>query len=345
LNNAYQGPLSFDALDNTLVEDDQRQLIRLADPRGNSFSIKELTAAFDTSLSSEEQLEKARELYSIFTDMTISMAGSQLTENGRLKADYTENEDGSVNMTVYQNASWYEKQTTGAKASWTEVSGKPLEMKFSSAEEADSFFDFVHKVIGYLEPLITAEGLFALSDSDRLMASYDSDGSVMYCPLKLLVNNLGEYTADGIVTADSASVKYSIDYLTDVAYMKSAHWERVRKDVTRNVTVTYGKDFGGDMTRNRMKKIESTKKFEGWDERREEWEELQFDEQREEQVREAKKRNEVRVNEKYYDDKKKQQDEFLRAIIENARKQEQARQEARRKNDNQQKNNQDKKGK
>jgi hypothetical protein len=109
--------------------------------------------------------------------------------------------------------------------------------------------------------------------------------------------------------------------------------------------VTYGKDFGGDMTRNRMKKIESTKKFEGWDERREEWEELQFDEQREEQVREAKKRNEVRVNEKYYDDKKKQQDEFLRAIIENARKQEQARQEARRKNDNQQKNNQDKKGK
>ena len=333
LNEAHQGLFSFDSFDVTQVNGAKRQPIHIIDPEGNEKSLKDIISAIDLAAPSHEQYTAARDNYNLYMDMMLSMAGTNFSENGQLTPEITETEDG-FKVAVYPHATWNEKEVTAThvvatgddielvnETEWTEVEDAPLEITFESQEEAEDFFESIRNLVLYLEPVVSNYNPVDSDVVDQFGTYYDTDGNKVEGPLRLLVDNSGDYNGSEIISKDSEDFRYNIDYLPHQAFFKSQYWDTIKTKLGQEISLKIGTGIFSDSIMRRLEGNNNKRRMSKWREDKKQWEE----EKEEEKRADAKSRGRRRADRKRYENSVTKQRNEMQKILKSIREKEAAR--------------------
>ena len=302
LKHATQGNYSLSSIDKKRINSYQREDIQIEDPYGNRFDLPELLQTISDP-SSVQTYENARNTYNILFDMLQEMSGDNLNQ-GQLKPTIIENENG-VEMSIYPNSTWTQyndnieytdeiTNTLSTAEGWESVENQPLSLQFDSAQAAETFYTDIQTALLMLEPVVSS---FEINDSSVIdqHGKFYQDGTITTGPLRLLVDNEGELTTDGIITKNSDNFKYEIDNITNSKFFETSHWQQIANYVKTTVITDIGVKIFSKSQVNRLNKNTHKRKKREHAERKKEWDEKEYDRKISEKKQAAKRKAEQKA--------------------------------------------------
>ena len=235
LKHSVQGNYSLSSLDKTQTYDRYREDIIIEDPNGNHWDLPQLMKSISYT-DSINGYESARNAYTILFDMLTHMSGENLTKDGKLKPSLTFHEN-TVELPLYPKGSWIEynkeipitdelTQETTFTEGWEEVNSQPIKLQFNSKQDAEEFYNHILNNVLLLEPLVSS---FEPQDSEIINTTtkFYNNGEVQDGPLRVLIDNEGSLSENGIITKNSSEFRYDIDNNANQTFFKTSHWQQI----------------------------------------------------------------------------------------------------------------------
>lgn len=280
LRESVIGQFSLDIQDKTLVNGKNRHDIALTGADGKTKTLAEVMDLINSGQDGIERINNAKEAYGYLFNMHAAMTGlsdpSSPENTGALQ--YKTLPNTQVQVTLASQGEWKEWGIpTNSSAGWESKQG-PIVLQFDSLQDAEGFKNNIRMLMALLEPVV---GTFNPNEAD---------GSKK--PLNILVDNTGASTSTAFVKEGDPNYKLSVDTPFDKSFFKSQEWEDAASLLSKKTigTITYG--IFSRSEQNKILSMEHKKKTEGYDDRKEEYEQdevkriIQENDRRNEQIEE-----------------------------------------------------------
>ena len=340
LKQATQGKSSLSTYDITQINNHHREDIKLIDPHGDKWDLTTLITSLENQKSSKETYKQARKIYNILFDILETMAGDNLKKDGKLKAKTTQVDNG-ISVPIYQNAEWLEynkaikienEETNIIEEipGWEKVEGKPLTMIFENEQKAQSLFDTIKTTLLHLEPLVASFTPTHDPDINNKEKHY-KNGEIKETATRVLIDNEGELTKNGIITKESTAHRYDTDILAQKEFFQTSHWKHISTFIKSSIMLEIGTSIFSKSQINHLNKKQNKKKNDEYKERKEEWEEKKYEEKVDEKKKEKRRKKEQKLILKKYDNKNKKRKLELKKEIKKHEKKKEAQKKQREK--------------
>lgn len=197
LRQKYYGPFSFDAMDFSTVNDQQKRNIKIFDQSSENYvRIDELVSKINSGENWLEKVDQLGGLNDTLIDMYAHMTGLSETGKGNTTIQGRTTADGKYAVSVSEQGSWQEKvvrmDENGKEITeWMVKEGDPLTIKFKSKEDAQAFADKIYQLIQLGAPLV---GIFGEYGHSAIVESTDATADGEISIIKRLAYDDDRYT-------------------------------------------------------------------------------------------------------------------------------------------------------
>ena len=325
LKSKIKGENSFDHFDSTKFNDYFREDIYITDPHGTKHDISTLLGPISGN-SSEEIYSNSLKKYNILFDMLESMTGNKQNLGKDLTYNY-EIVDEKINISVYPNSEWVQynpqipvvnSQTDEIEyvAGWEKIEDAPLVMQFNNKNSADTFFKSVVDSILQLEPVLATFSDSLSSDNEANLHYKNNEAQIT--ALRVLTDNEGYHSQQGIITSTSNTFNYQIDHVANKEFFQTAHWTEISNYTKSKVIFEIGKKIFAKSIVNRINKSNHKNKTEEYNQRKKEWEEKEYnrkiEEKKSENKNKARRKSIIQLAEKKSQKRKAEMQKELKRI-------------------------------
>ncbi len=240
LRQAAVGSFSLDVQDKTLVNGQRRSDIRIPGADGNLYTLTNLVDLIRSGSTPYDQIKNAQMSYNTLFDMHAMMTGLDqgVDTNGN---PIITTKGAQSQVTVSKDGTWNEWDSK--TSSWVQKKG-PVNLSFSTPEDAAAFKDQIRVLLALLEPIV---GTFGPDQTEGGAA------------FRILVDNSGSSDSVDMITDQSENYRLSVDTLYDKNLFSSDIWKRVSNGLQNKVVGVlqdsiFGKSEINSISRNRHKK-------------------------------------------------------------------------------------------